>query len=355
MTAQKAFHSLFKCLWCAVLSYLLVWTLISPPRVQAWGNAGHEAVACAAWQQLKPQVKTRILALLKLVPTLHNADGSKSIPGYNDWVADLPSGLSQDQQNQYLFMRAATWPDSIKHQWLKDSDRPPANRKTEVNIGFTDNESHGYWHFVDAAFTSDQSKLPATPKPNAATQITALRGFIASNEEDALKAYDLVWLEHLVGDIHQPLHGSTRIFAGKSDQGGNAVPVKLPVAMQKNFEGSQSKSAPRELHAFWDDLPGEGAPAAALPVAATFAGALPAAAAADIAIVDPNQWATESLGLAKKGAYVTPIGKGPTASAGSNTGNLITQTYYDSAMKDAKDRVALAGARLAKMLNENLK
>jgi hypothetical protein len=325
--------------------------------MQAWGNAGHEAVAFVAWQQLKPQVKTRVLALLKLVPTMHNTDGTKSIPGYKEWVADLPSGLSQDQQNQYLFMRAATWPDTIKHEWLKDSDTPPANRKTEVNIGFTDNESHGYWHFVDAAFTSEQKKLPPTPTPapNAATQIAALRGFIASSEADSLKAYDLVWLEHLVGDVHQPLHGSTRFFAGKSDQGGNAVAVKLPVAMQKKFEGSQSKSAPRELHAFWDDLPGEGAPAAALPVAATFAGALPAAAAADLAIVDPDKWAAESLTLAQTAAYVSPIGQGPTASADSKSGYVITQAYYDGAMQEAKSRVALAGARLAKLLNENLK
>ena len=32
----------------------------------------------------------------------------------------------------------------------------------------------------------------------------------------------------------------------------------------------------------------------------------------------------------------------------------ITQAYYDTAMQDAKARIALAVARLAKLLNENL-
>ena len=33
---------------------------------------------------------------------------------------------------------------------------------------------------------------------------------------------------------------------------------------------------------------------------------------------------------------------------------VITEAYYNAAMQDAKDRIALAGARLAKLLNENL-
>jgi hypothetical protein len=34
---------------------------------------------------------------------------------------------------------------------------------------------------------------------------------------------------------------------------------------------------------------------------------------------------------------------------------LITDAYYQKAMQDAKDRIALAGARLAKLLDDNLK
>ena len=144
-----------------ILPWLLVLALASPQQICAWGNAGHEAVAYIAWQQMNSATKKRVIELLMLVPTLHNSDNTKSIPGYADWMTDLPAGLSQDQKNLYLFMRAATWPDTIKHQWLKDSDTPPANSgPTDTIIGFTDTASHGYWHFVDAGFASDKSKVP---------------------------------------------------------------------------------------------------------------------------------------------------------------------------------------------------
>ena len=140
---------------------------------------------------MSKDVQKRVIQLLQLVPTLQNPNNPPkphqlaSIPGYKDWVADLPPGLSEDQQNLYLFMRAATYPDTIKHEWLQDSDTPPANvtADMEVNIGFTDKASHGYWHFVDAAIGSRKS----TPEPNAATQIVALRKAIATDQPESLE------------------------------------------------------------------------------------------------------------------------------------------------------------------------
>jgi hypothetical protein len=338
----------------AVLS--LVALLLVPAPSYAWGNPGHEAVAFVAWQQLTPATRARVLVLLRMVPTLHNPNGTDTIPGYADWVSDLPSGLTEDQKNQYLFMRAATWADSIKLHWFSTSHVPAANRAVEVNIGYTDTENHAYWHFISTPFTSDNSTLPAAPAPNIQTQIIALRQDIASDEDDLLKSYDMVWLLHIVGDIHQPLHCITRYFANKGDKGGNDVKIGLTPAMTKTFEGTLSKDAPTELHFFWDDLPGEGEPGAALPQAAAYAAGLPSPAAAEVAVTDPARWAAESFSLAKRDAYSGPIGKGPQPPASSGASSyLITTAYYDTAMTDARSRIALAGARLAKLLNENLK
>jgi len=338
-----------------ILASLLVLTLASPRQIVAWGNTGHEAVAWVAWQQLKPATQTRIMQLLAMVPTLQNPAHTKSIPGYQDWINDLPAGLSTDDRNLYLFMRAATWADTIKHEWLQDSDTPPKNSPpSEPAIGYSDTASHGYWHFVDDGFASDKSAVPPTPAPNAATQIVVFRTGIAVNDGalDLLKSYELVWLLHLVGDVHQPLHGAVRFFGNQGDEGGNTVKITMPTAMKKLFEGTLSKSAPSELHAFWDDLPGEGSPAPALPFAVTFAKALPAAGAESLNDIDPNDWAVESLKMAQKDAYASPIGKGPAPTSGSSYS--ITQAYYNTALRDARLRIALAGARLAKLLNENL-
>jgi hypothetical protein len=346
-----------------------------PQRAFAWGNAGHEAVAWVAWQQMTPATRARVIELLKQVPTLHNPKNSAdTIPGYADWINAMPSGLSQDDQDLYLFMVAATWPDSIKHKWLQDSDTPPADLTTDVNIGYTDTASHGYWHFIDTGFASDSSTVPATPTPNVAIQIAALRTFLASDEDDTLKSYDLVWIEHLTGDIHQPLHATVRYYANQGDAGGNDVNISMPTAMKKQFEGTLSRSAPTELHAFWDDLPGEGEPSPALPEAAAFGKSLPAAADDSVSDIDPDDWASESLTMAEKDAYTAPIGPGAAPSAktaavasaakkpvttakssATSSSYLITTAYYDQALADSQARIALAGARLAKLLNDNLK
>jgi S1/P1 Nuclease len=343
----------------SVLAAYLTVLLAAPQPLSAWGNSGHEAIAYVAWQQLTEPTKERVLVLLKKVPTLHEDSGD--IPGFLDWVSQLPLGLSPAQQNMFLFMRAATWADSIKHHGLIDSDTPPADITTEVNIGFSDDHSHGYWHFIDTAFASDEESVPATPKPNVVTQIAALRTDIASNEGEVLKAYDLVWLLHLVGDIHQPLHASVRFNGGDGDLGGNLVKIKLPVAMQAKFKCPPSKTTPRELHAFWDDLPGSCPADTALPFAVTYAKALPlllsdtALPGADkVTDIDPADWASDSLAIAEKDAYAAPIGAGLQPDDGT-AGYLITQTYYSQASSDARDRITLAGARLAKLLNENLK
>ena len=104
---------------------------------------------------------------------------------------------------------------------------------------------HKYWHFIDTPFTQDETKpLPAIPHPNAASEIAILRQALSSSESDKLKSYDLVWLLHLVGDVHQPLHSSTRVGATdlQGDNGGNNVKLSDPS---------------KELHALWDGLPGD--------------------------------------------------------------------------------------------------
>jgi hypothetical protein len=343
------------------LAQFLSLLIVCAPSMWGWGNTGHEAVAYIAWQQMTPQTRARVLVLLTHVPTRTSpppkkpgAPGNKIVPGYDMWVQQLPSGLTQDQKDLYLFMRAATWPDSMRHVGFTDSDSPPAGMTTDVNIGFTDNRSHGYWHFVDAGFSSDNSQVPPTPAPNAATQIVAFREAIKSDESDDLKAYDVIWLEHMVGDIHQPLHGATRFYQNHSDNGGNNVPITMSLDLKKKFNAQIPSHAPKELHAFWDDLPGGQDPADAMPFAIAFAQNLPAATGAKLDDTDPTKWAADSFTIAKDDGYPSPpIGKGPTPANGASY--MIPAPYYDKALQDAQVQVALAGARLAKLLNENLK
>ena len=361
------------------IAFILIALLILPPSAWSWGNEGHEAVAWVAWQRLSPQTKNKVYALLQLVPTRTDSTGTKTIAGFKEWSQGLSSGLTTDEQHMYIFMRAATWPDSIKHTFLHDSDTPPSKMAEAIsNLGFSDPDSHGYWHFVDKPFgkvgTSNTSPpsvpkscwirkdgqaavppspvtaMPRTPEPNAVTEITLLSSNLASDESTSLKAYDMIWLEHLVGDIHQPLHASVRFVGGISDVGANCVAISIPTDLRQHFLSSNPKSEPpTELHAFWDDLPGVGSPMETQ-IAVVYANALAAPDAQLATVSDPGVWAQESFDMAIKDAYASPIGP----ELGSPVPYKISGAYYDTASQDAKIRIALAGARLADLLTKAL-
>jgi len=158
---------------------------------------------------------------------------------------------------------------------------------------------------------------------------------LGSNDDD-LKAYDLSWLLHFVGDLHQPLHCTTRVGSTEVDGdagGGNFVEVDL---------GSSTK----KLHAFWDDLLG---PSGAEPKAVIkTAKKLPAADATKAADLNVSHWVDEGVQNAKDKVYVAPVGLG----AGPFN---MTNKYKKAAKALAKKQVALAGARLANLLNAELK
>lgn len=295
---------------------------------QAWFGFGHMAVAYVAYQKLTPEKKARVAQLLKKNPYYKTK-----------WKAQIPAGTPLDQQDLMYFMIAATWPDEIKSDstYINDGsangDRPPSGPNASQNIGYSDKNRHKYWHFVDTPFTQDgTAPLPAIPHPNAESEIAVLRQTLASTRPDTLKSYDLVWLLHLVGDVHQPLHSSTRVDAGDpgGDNGGNNVKLAAP--------GS-------ELHAFWDGLPGDSSKVAdAIVYGKTLAAADPLLAKKPAAA----DWIKESFDIAQTTVYSSPIG----TTDGPFT---ITPEYKTKAEKIAAERVELAGERLANLINDELK
>jgi hypothetical protein len=140
--------------------------------------------------------------------------------------------------------------------------------------------------------------LESPPSPNAQTQIELFRAALASpGISDDIKSYDLVWLLHLVGDIHQPLHATARFTGGQphGDAGGNAVSIDCGGCVEKT------------LHWFWDDAPGVSDNPDDAIVAAR---ALPAAKPEPVSIADENVWIYESFQLARTSVYHAPIGPG---------------------------------------------
>ena len=295
----------------------------------AWNDHGHMTVAEIAFARLTPTAKANAVALLKLNPQ------------YAIWTEGIP----ENQQAETAFVFAATWPDAIKRDagyqddGTDGGDRPPLSgagaAAAKQNIGYGDHLRHKYWHFIDTPFSPDRTQLVQPIRPNAETQIAAFRTALKTpGTSDDIKSYDLVWLEHLVGDVHQPLHATSRFISDlpEGDAGGNDVALC-------------AKPCRSELHAFWDDVVGTGKTVTA---AHNKALKISEGRSKPPAATDEKTWVSESFAIAKSDVYVDPIGlgKGPFT---------LTTTYKTNARKIAYNRVWLAGNRLADLLNDALK
>jgi hypothetical protein len=185
---------------------------------------------------------------------------------------------------------------------------------------------------------------------------------LKSNESDTEKAYDLGWLLHLVGDLHQPLHVVNGISQTlpEGDRGGNLVEIK----------GTTDGAS--DLHAFWDEVLGKtAAPEKASPHHPRLDKDVASAddVIADVQKIrlnktrdnslDPSVWANESFQIAKRHAYDLTFVPVAVERPGESEPPHKLQTTLDAecgvdAKKDARKQVRRAGHRLALLLKDIL-
>ncbi|MBW7901905.1 MAG: S1/P1 nuclease [Rhodocyclaceae bacterium] len=279
----------------------------------AWNAAGHRLSAAIAWREMAPATRAAAGRLL--------ADH----PEYTRWTARAPAG----DADYAAFLAAATWPDDIKRdrRFHDDGDAPTATLP-----GFPDMARHRRWHYADHRL-DDGTRLGGGELDRRLPQlIETLRDPRASAGE---RAYALLWLLHLVGDAHQPLHVASRVdAAGNDDAGGNRLWVETPL---------HPRRPAMTLHAYWDDLPGPPwLRGERLEAAATMLlDAAPADVPAGEAVDDAAGWIAESLELARSVAYADLAGEAP----------AIDARYHDRALAAAKTQIVRAGRRLARLLD----
>ena len=310
-----------------------------------WGNPGHMAVAAFAYDQLTPAERTKIVALIKkhpdLAPIYHNFQGAKPT-------------------DRELFMALATWPDMIRddnHYSVDPKDPYELNLPAVGKVDYTKNAKHQGWHFQDTYFwcgPGPQTPLPKSPAVNAVGVIKVLVAQLHTKESRKEKAYDLGWLFHLVGDIHQPLHAVSAVTVNLpgGDHGGNWVHLsKVP--------------GESELHALWDHLPGKATSPdqtthqwhleADVKTADTFVATLnDVLLGSEADNLDPAAWAAESLAIAKRDVYNfdSEVAGKPNPAGDPHVIVTLPVGYRETALIDAQARVKLAGHRLALILKQ---
>jgi hypothetical protein len=292
---------------------LLTAALLVLPGAALWDAAGHRTVAAIAWEHMTPRARARAVALLLHGPALAN-------------LASLrPADGSEAARDHALFLNAATWADLVR------------NRNQAWHV-----YSHATWHYADFYWDVENGQPHDIPNAgpdslNAAERIVALGATLAdSGAADTTRAVALAWVLHLVGDIHQPLHASSRVTPAeplpRGDEGGNTF----------HLDDNHN------LHAYWDRIldetiapePGEDSIAYASRVARQIDRVAGTAAAE----TDALGWAHEGLRLAQTVAY-----------SGVNRGSAPSAAYQAAALQVAQGRIAQAGYRLAALLNAALK
>lgn len=289
--------------------------LAAPVPLAAWDDVGHQVVAAIAWRHMKPETRSRVVALLRSAP----ADaGLASL--YDELVE---AGVERDRA---FFMAAATWADRVR-----DRDRP----------------EHAYhrstWHYVNYFWEQPEPGAPGVERPDLGTSGEVLlrleelgevigNGSVAASE----RAIALAWVLHLVGDLHQPLHTSARITAEQpeGDRGGNL------------FELGEGMN----LHWYWDSILGASRAKRAGETELEYLDRL----ASEIEAAHPRErlearvspgayeaWARESWELARTRLYPAELERGRAPS----------EAYREAAFGTATEAMALAGYRLAEMLD----
>lgn len=308
---------------------------------RAWNDTGHMTVALIAYRQLDDATKAKVGALLKAHPhyTLYLS-------------AYKPEGVAEDE---WAFLRGAAWSDFIRPA------RPGSD--AELYKGPEVTKFHQpYWHYITIPWVPpfERSKvnattLPSRTEPNALTAMEAQSKVLAdagAKIED--RAVALTWLEHLIGDIHQPLHAANCWSSQypQGDKGGNEMAVRT------NGEAVR-------LHSYWDAALGTSDAYDAVAFLADEITSDPQLARDKLPELAKdttfNSWIEESHRWAIALAYLN--GRLKTVPWAALDAKQITvnevpalpASYAGNARDLSKRRVALAGYRLADRISQLLK
>jgi hypothetical protein len=203
--------------------------------------------------------------------------------------------------------------------------------------------AHPHWHYDNAPVCGPVVIAAVCPDGDCASEQLKRLISVMADPQAAPRARNeaLKWVVHLVGDLHQPLHA-----ADDGDRGGNAVQVALAGLRTRGRES---------LHRAWDNdfvqlalqARNRQQPPGDVDTLASAAQTLLGAAGEG----NPDSWASESNNLARNVAYRYP---GFACGAPPPTIVVLDQAYVTSAAALVRERLLLAGARLANLLNRRL-
>jgi hypothetical protein len=323
-----------------IIAALFILPFITPAKSWAWGCTGHQVVAYIAAQNLNPTATEKVADLLSDVT-------------YGDFKRYCaPTKLG----NMEFY---ATWAD---------------DSRTDAN---------GAWHFWDIPLADKTAAMPAFCD-GAGCVVSALKQQIAilqdTSADRAKRQQALMFVIHFLGDEHQPLHE-----VDNGDRGGNCVPVSFEIdgftrmtKEGKDKDGNPNGSYSPNLHSIWDssiietmtgietaDNRDQLTQAFADSIAKTYKATIKGSKSKHVNFdTDFEAWAVATHKLAGPKVYnklpaAIPVEPHPallTSCLGVSSkyaplNEVIGTTYVHSADPVIRRQLALAGGRLAAVLN----
>jgi len=262
---------------------------------------GHKAIANLALANIKPETRAKIDALLAQEAQIGTPECKLTT------LAD-----------------AAVWPDCVRADKLRWTFTFP-------------------WHFQDG----DVLGTAFDPRANCANtncvtkQIERNERLLGDTSLPApIRLEALAFVVHFVGDIHQPLHAAEL----EHDEGGNRFKVTWP-----NPKGGPDVAG--NLHWLWDSVEAErGLALNPAPLVRAYS----ADERKALATGGTLDWAQESWVLARDVVYGKLLGHAPQAGDLPGQPVTITQAQIDAGAPVARQRLLLAGLRLARVLDTTL-
>ncbi|MGB9369294.1 MAG: S1/P1 nuclease [Xanthobacteraceae bacterium] len=328
---------------------LLLLAFLVPAR--GWDHEGHQLVGSIADQLLaghpaEKQIESILGFKLRIAATWPDCarsikpqkDGSFSFvydPEHPEYTAPCPPFLLGAERPRLEDYVARNWNNCAYsegelnekkgcHETYHFADVPI--HRNRYYLGYAGTNEHDIVQAINAAIAVLKGELPRPP-------------FSIKDKKEAL-----FLLAHFVGDLHQPLH----VGGVYLDSKGKPVEPDTPADVKKDqetFGGNALYDGRVPLHVIWDDTPKE------LGTRAN------AALVSDARAVPPTSgdiggwaaaWASESL-IASQGAFadLTFDEKGQ---RGWDIKFKDRTTYLAMVPKVQRERIILAGARLAALL-----
>jgi hypothetical protein len=299
---------------------------------RGWDAVGHLLVDSVAAERLSPEARRVADGLVRQL----------EFPG-----------------RSYDFITAGCWMDDIK------------TRRKDVPL-------HGLfrsWHYIDLGVgpLAPGPVFPLTVNPGDDKDGDITRGLeravaVLRGGEDPLirsRAVALAMVMHVGGELHQPLHCASWYFAAEEpDAGGNGVVISNSSRMLSPAQKKRGYKPHYVLHFFWDTAyraqfkdgqvfvaDGRDYEEASLPgdVAGHLFDFDAVGAGGEAGVpVDFRAWALENHAVARERVYdALPFDAGHRSTS-------LSREYVEGARVLARQRVVLAGRRLAGLLNEVL-